>query len=87
MRNEVAEVGKYLCPICNDMIDCKGNVALFYKHVDKCLFQSEKTNNQHTTGDNNDNKSEGISVQSRTTKKPKSKKGSTSTLTDYFKKN
>ena len=86
MRSDVAEAGKYLCPICNEMIDCKGNVALFNKHVDKCLIQSEKLHNPTNTVDNNDNKSEGVSVKSKTTKTTKSKKSPTSTLTDFFKK-
>jgi len=85
MRNDVAETGKFLCPICNEMIDCKGNVTIFNKHVDKCLIQGENTNNPEPTVDKNDIKSEARSVQSKSTR-PKSKKGATATLTEYFKK-
>ncbi len=37
MRSDIIEKGKYLCPVCNEYIDCKGNLSLFNKHVDKCL--------------------------------------------------
>lgn len=37
------EKGKYLCPICNEHIECKGNLAIFNKHVDKCLTSSTTT--------------------------------------------
>lgn len=40
MRNEVVEKGKYLCPICSEFLDCKGNLSLFNKHVDRCLSGS-----------------------------------------------
>jgi hypothetical protein len=84
MRNEVIEAGKFLCPICNEQIDCKGNVTLFNKHVDKCLVQSEKASNPQTV-DQFENKSEPRSLQSKSTKNAKSKKGSTATLKDFFK--
>ena len=37
MRNEVVDKGKFMCPICSESVDCKGNVSLFNKHVDRCL--------------------------------------------------
>lgn len=37
MRSDIIEKGKYLCPICNEYIDCKGNLSIFNKHVDRCL--------------------------------------------------
>jgi hypothetical protein len=37
MRSDVIEKGKFLCPICNQYVDCKGNISMFNKHVDKCL--------------------------------------------------
>lgn len=41
MRSEVVEVGKYVCPICSEPINCKGNITMFNKHVDKCLVGGE----------------------------------------------
>lgn len=41
MRSEVAEIGKYLCPVCCENVDCKGNISLFNKHVDRCLTKGE----------------------------------------------
>lgn len=41
MRSDVVEKGKFLCPICNDYVECKGNIAMFNKHVDKCLNMGE----------------------------------------------
>ena len=40
MRDEVADKGKFLCPICNELVEAKGNISLFNKHVDKCLTNS-----------------------------------------------
>jgi uncharacterized protein YlaN (UPF0358 family) len=41
MRSEVADKGKYMCPICSEMVDCKGNISLFNRHVDRCLNKGE----------------------------------------------
>lgn len=40
VRNELQEKGKYFCPICSQDIDCKGNIAVFNRHIDKCLNAS-----------------------------------------------
>lgn len=45
MRSEVAEKGKYMCPICNEFIDCKGNITMFNRHVDRCLNKGDNETN------------------------------------------
>lgn len=41
MRSQVVEIGKYICPVCSDVIDCKGNISIFNRHVDKCLTKND----------------------------------------------
>ena len=88
MRNDVAEKGKFLCPICNDMVDCKGNISLFNKHVDKCLSKDETANPQaqNAMEDEGNNQDEVRSAPPRTNKKGKSKKAGDGTLTGFISK-
>jgi hypothetical protein len=37
MKSDLVEKGKFLCPICSEYIECKGNITRFNKHVDLCL--------------------------------------------------
>ena len=89
MRNEVAEKGQYLCPICNAMVDCKGNISLFNRHVDKCLTkdQSEANNpNPNMELEGND-LLEVKSAPAKSGKKVQGRKGKgTGTLTAFLKK-
>ena len=89
MRNDVAEKGKYLCPICSQMVDCKGNISLFNKHVDKCL--TKDSSNPSRDGQNvmqveSELEVEVKSATNRSTKKEKSKKGGNGSLTQFLKK-
>jgi hypothetical protein len=29
---------EFCCPICDKQIDCKGNLAAFNRHIDKCMM-------------------------------------------------
>ena len=83
MRSDVAERGQYLCPICSEMVDCKGNVALFNKHVDRCLSKGVEV--QNVIQDEDGTKMKVKSHQDKSTKKVKGqKKGGT--LTEFMKK-
>jgi hypothetical protein len=35
----------FFCPICNEEIDCKGNLAAFNRHIDRCMSKDFKEKN------------------------------------------
>ena len=57
------------------MIDCKGNVSLFNKHVDKCLSNDKNNETANRMEPEADLEAEVRSVQTKSTKRGRPKKG------------
>ena len=60
MLQEIKEVSEYLCPVCNQVIECMKNLARFNRHVDKCLSGTvePKTETQPEKGNKQKDKME-----------------------------
>ncbi len=37
----IGPIIEFECPICNKEIDCKGNLAAFNRHIDKCMLEDQ----------------------------------------------